>query len=239
MEELKASKVDYASIVAKGVAGAIPYAGGMVAEIIGTLIPNQRVDRIIRFLEKLDLRVARLESEPMKARLRESGTIDLMEDSFYQAARAISDERLVYLAALLAGGITDSTISYEETKRLLAILSDLNDVEVIILASHDMSRHPQRDPAFWDRHKAALEPRAPTMSSSEREMDQAAIYNSYQQHLVQLQLLKPTFRPARHGEMPEFDERTGMMKVSGYDLTWLGKLLLRRINMTPNKVQEG
>lgn len=239
MDEFKANKVDYAALVAKGVAGVIPLAGGMVAEVIGTLIPNQRVDRIIRFLEKLDLRVGRLESEAMKARLRQTETIDLMEDAFHQAARALSDERLVYLAAMLAGSITDSTISHEETKRLLAILGEINDVEVIILASHDIRRHPQRDPAFWERHKTALTPRAPTMGSSEREMDEAAIYNSYEHHLIRLQLMQPRFRSLRRGEMPEFDENTGMMKASGHELTWLGKLLLRRIDMAPSDDQQG
>ncbi len=239
MDELKSNKADYAALIAKGMAGMIPHLGGMVAEIIGTLIPNQRGDRIVRFLEMLEVRVGHLESERVKAKLRQSGTIDLIEDAFHQAARALSDERLVYLAALLAGSIADDSLSYEETKRLLAILGEINDVEVIILASHDMRRHPQRDPAFWERHKAALAPRAPTMGSSEREMDEAAIHNSYRQHLVQLQLLKPTFRSPRRGEMPEFDETTGMMKASGYDVTWLGKLLLKRIDMAENEVQQG
>lgn len=137
MGELKLNKMDYAALVAKGVAGAIPYAGGIVTEIIETLIPNQRLDRITRFLGKLDLRVGRLESEQTTARLRESETIDLFEDAVSQAARALSDERLAYLAALLGGSITDNTISHEETKRLLALLGQINDVELIILASHD------------------------------------------------------------------------------------------------------
>jgi hypothetical protein len=239
MDELKPNKVDYAALAAKGVAGAIPFAGGIVAEIIGALIPNQRVDRIVRFLEKLDTRVGRLESEPVKAKLRQSNTIDLIEDAFLQAARALSDERLVYLSVLLAGSITDDSLSYEESKRLLAILSELNDVEVIILASHEGNRLPHRNPDFWERHKAVLAPRAPTMGSSEREREDAAIHNSYRQHLVQLQLLKPTFRSPRRGEPPEFDDTTGMMKTSGYNLTVLGKLLLRRIEMAGSEVQQG
>lgn len=239
MDELKPSKSDYATLVAKGVAGAIPYAGGIVAEIIGTLIPNQRLDRIARFLGMLDLRVSRLESEQTTARLRESTTIDLFEDAVFQAARALSDERLAYLATLLGGSISDSAISHEETKRLLALLGQINDVEVIILASHDSMRDPQRDPEFWERHKAALTPRAPHMRSSERELDEAAIYNSYEHHLVQLQLLKPSFGfPPRRGEIPEFDRQTGTIKSSGIDLTWLGKLLLRRIDMAPSQTGE-
>ncbi|MDR4468847.1 MAG: hypothetical protein MRJ68_11210 [Nitrospira sp.] len=239
MDELKPNRVDYASLVAKGVAGAIPYAGGIVAEIIGVLIPNQRLDRITRFLEKLDLRIGHLESKQTTVRLRERDTIDLFEDAAFQAARALSEERLAYLASLLGGNITDSTISYEETKRLLALLGQINDVEIIILASHDIMRHPQRDPEFWERHKAALTPRAPHSGSSEREMDEASIYNSYKQHLLQLQLIKPSFGFSfRRGEMPDFDRETGTIKASGIDLTWLGKLLLRRIDMVPSQTGE-
>ncbi len=233
MDELKSNKADYAVLIAKGAVGAIPYLGGIASEIIGTLIPNQRIDRIVRLLEKLDVRLGDLESERIRDKLRQPDVIDLIEDSFHQAARALSDERLAYLAALLAGGITDDAISYEETKRLLGILGEINDVEVIILASHHTSRHPQRDPAFWQRHEAALAPRAPHSGSSEKEMDEAAIHNSYKQHLVQLQLLTPSFPSVRRGEVPEFDRATGMMKASSYDLTWLGRLLLRRIAMAP------
>jgi len=236
MDELEPNKVDYTALVAKGAAGAIPYAGGIVAEIIGTLIPNQRLDRITRFLEKLDLRVGCLESEQTTTRLRESDTIDLFEDAAFQAARALSDDRLTYLDALLGSSITDNTISHEETKRLLTLLGQINDVEVIILASHDIMRHPNRDPEFWERHKAALTPRAPTHVSSERDMDEAAIYNSYQHHLIQLQLLKPSFGfPPHRGQMPDFDLETGTIKASGFDLTQLGKLLLRRIDMAPSQ----
>ncbi len=233
MDELKSNKADYAALIAKGTVSAIPYLGGLAAEIVGTLIPNQRIDRIVRFLETLDSRVGDLESEQMKNKLRQSDVIDLVEDSFHQAARALSDERLVYLATLLAGGITDDAISYEETKRLLGILGEINDVEVIILASHHTGRHPQRDPVFWQRHEAALTPRAPHSGSSEKEMDEAAIHNSYKQHLVQLQLLTPSFPSVRRGEVPAFDHATGMMKASSYGLTWLGRLLLRRIAMAP------
>lgn len=238
MDEIKSNKADYTAIVAKGALGAIPYVGAMLAEIIGTLIPNQRMDRISRFLEKLEGRIGRLESEPVKTKLGQSNTIDLIEDAFLQAARAVSDDRLEYLSVLLAGSITDDSLSYEESKRLLAILSELNDVEVIILASYDTDRHPQRDPNFWERHKTILSPRVPTMGASERELEEAAIHKSYRQHLVQLQLLKPTFRSVRRGEQPEFDDSTGMMKTSGYDSTVFGRLLLRRIEMAKSEVPQ-
>jgi hypothetical protein len=238
MEDLKASKPDYAALIAKGTVGAIPVIGGLVAEIVGTLIPNQRMDRIARFLEKLEARVGNLESDRLKARLMQSEGIDLLEDTFLQASRALSDERLGYLSALLGSSILEDFVSYQETKRLLALLSELNDVEIVILASHHERRHPQRDPDFWERHKSALEPRSATYGSSIREIDGAAIREIYRQHLIQLQLLRPSFRTPRRGEVPEFDENTGMMKASGYRLTSLGRLLLRRIDMAGNEASD-
>lgn len=240
MENLKNNWADYAVALSKAAAAAIPQApglgrlealGGFVGEAIGMLIPNQRMDRISRFLTKLEVRVSHLEKERLKIKLTHHETIDLLEDGILQAARALSDERLVYLSALLAGNIADDSFSYQEAKRLFAILGELTDLEIIILASKDPDRHPQRDPEFWERHKTALTPRYAVHGSSQKDIDEATIYSSYRQHLAQLQLLQPTFRSTRRGELPEFDDKTGMMKASGDDLTALGSLLLKRIDM--------
>ena len=38
------------------------------------------------------------------------------------------------------------------------------------------------------------------------------------------------FKKPKRGELPEFDEKTGMVKVGGYEITSLGRLLLRSID---------
>ena len=48
-------------------------------------------------------------------------------------------------------------------------------------------------------------------------------------HLARLNLLRPGLKRPRRGEFPEFDEKTGMMKASGYRVTPLGYMLLARI----------
>ena len=49
------NKRDIAITLTKGVVGATPWVGSLVAGVIDTLIPNQRVDRIVDyFRSKLD-----------------------------------------------------------------------------------------------------------------------------------------------------------------------------------------
>lgn len=43
-------KDDIPKILAKGIFGTIPIAGPLISEIVGSLIPNQRMDRIERLL---------------------------------------------------------------------------------------------------------------------------------------------------------------------------------------------
>ena len=37
---------DIATILSKGLVGAIPFVGPLAAEIVGAIIPNQRIDRL-------------------------------------------------------------------------------------------------------------------------------------------------------------------------------------------------
>jgi hypothetical protein len=226
----KIEKKDLVAAIGKGTLGAIPVVGPLVAEVVGTLIPNYRLDRIHRLLQKLEERLARVEESVFRAKFVEPEFVDLLEDGFVQASRALTEERLDYLSAVLKQNLTDDQVSYAESKRLLGLLGELSDVEVIILASHSLANHPQRNPAFWETHKDVLTPRPAYIGAPEEQINEATIYESYRQHLVQLGLISPRFQRPKQGT-PEFDENTGMLKASGYRVTRLGQILLRRIEM--------
>ena len=55
------NKIDIAVAIGKGVVGAAPLVGPLIAEVLSVLIPNQRIDRITRLIKKLDEKVAALE----------------------------------------------------------------------------------------------------------------------------------------------------------------------------------
>lgn len=225
----KTGRTDIAVVVAKGLIGAIPIVGPLAAEVVGTLIPNQRLDRIERLLKVLEIKVRDVDHEFVKARFTEPGFIDLFEESLNQASRAISEDRVQYVASLVKNGLTAGEAKSLEHKHLLSLLGQLNDVEVILLRSH--AKHPNRDEEFRRRHENILARTPVTMTASREELDQAAIYESYYEHLVRLDLLRNNYRRIKRGELPEFDERTGTMKASGRQITPLGRLLLRVIDL--------
>jgi hypothetical protein len=234
--DTETNKTDLAVSLAKGVIGAAPIVGPLIAEAIGVLIPNQgRLDRISRLVAKLDAKVAGFNQEWLREQLKNQEFIDLLEDSFVQASRALSEERLEYLSSLLKNSLSADKFSHIESKRVLALLSELNDMEVIILASHTAENHPHRNPEFWSRHEAVLTPRSVHHGSSDRQIDEAAIYESYRQHLVQLGLLRPYFRSPRKGELPELDYTIGTMRAAGHQVSRLGDLLLLHIDLTKHE----
>jgi len=221
---------DVATIIGKGLVGAIPFVGPLVAEIVGATIPNQRIDRIALTLRLLERKIEEKDKAKVEERITSPESIDLIEDGFLQASRALSDERKEYIASLLKNGLTDDDLERFEYKKLLAILGELNDVELVHLKSHIMRRGQPDHEEFWEKHQETLKAPLVYMQSPQEDIDRNAIFQTYKTHLVGLGLLKPRFKKPRKGESPEFDEKTGMLKAQGYDITSLGRLLLRSID---------
>lgn len=237
--ELVPNATDRIASLTKGVFGAAPVVGPLAAEIIGNIIPNQRADRIVRFVQKLDERVKHLEAEALHQRTTDPQFVDIVEDAFVQAAKAVSDERLDHIANVVAHGIVAEELNHAQTKRMLWLLEQLNDAEIIMLRSRlAMTRGDcDSDAEFREKHEQVLAPDATHLGSSDEEFEEAALKTSYRQHLLDSGLLRHRFSRPRKGELPEFDDKTGMLKASGADVTRLGKMLLGYLNLIPEWYQ--
>lgn len=220
---------DRAVSLAKGGVGLIPVAGGILAELVSVVIPNQRMDRLEDYVRRLNERLSAEDEAAARERMSGPEAIDLFEDGAAQAVRALSDERKAYIASIVATGLSGDERERLEAKRLLSLLREIDDDQVIILTSH-LHRHWDDD-EFHERHAAVLEPRMAFIGSSQEEIDAETLHETSRMHLVRLGLLRPSFGKPRKGEVPEFDEKTGMLKASGYELTSLGRMLLRRIEL--------
>lgn len=229
--EISSNRYDVAALLSRGILGSIPGFGPIIAEIVGTLIPNQRMDRLDGLLTCLAARVASLESAIVDRTFREPDYVDILEDGFHQAVRALSHERLDQIAAILAYGLTHADLSRAQLKRILALFGELSDPEIVILASHLRKNSIQFNREYFDKHEAVLMPRSLSMASSRAERDEAAVQSSFRMNLVRLGLLKPRFKKPSRGELPEFDDSTGMIKSTGQDLTALGRLMLRVVGI--------
>jgi len=217
--------LDYVASAARSALEAVPFAGSLLAEIAGTVIPNQRIERIVRFAADLQKRIADLEEERVCAHLTNENFTDLVEEALRQAARSTSDERCQHIASVVATSLSADDVLFIESKHLLRLLGEINDLEVIWLRSY-LDPTMDGDEEFRSKHQEVLAPRLATMGSSQAEIDDETIQQSYKEHLEQIGLLRTRHKIDRKTGLPEFD-RDGRQKIQGYELTRLGRLLLR------------
>lgn len=234
--DLKTKREDVAAAIVRGILGAAPVFGPMLSEAITATIPNQKIDRIIAFVKELDDRLSYVEGDAVKLRIKDEEFTDLLDDALLQASRAMSPERRGYLAALLVNSITNEQLSHIEEKKLLSLLGELNDAEILTLKFYSLRSNEKR--AFAALHEDLFKPIRRTFTSPQIDLDRAALHDSYRSKLIEVGLLDLDYKRTQKGELPEFDERTGRIQARGYKVTLLGKLLLRSITETPANSQK-
>jgi len=209
----------------KGIVGLAPFVGPLAEEVVGIIIPNQRLDRLAKLVQLLEGKVEGLDRDLLKVRFLIPGFVDLFEEGLYRAARAISEDRLDQIAALLKNGLSDEGANFAQYKYILSLLSELNDVELLILQAYNVGWVGD----FVEENLAVLRPPLASFGSPRDIIENATIHDSYEPHLVRLNLLKPHFNHNSSG-LPVFDSATGMMKSQGYTITALGRLLLKYVD---------
>jgi len=231
---IEENEVDLLTTSFKGSAGMIPILGPYFAEIIGMLVPNQRVDRITTFLKLFykKFEEQNIELEILKEKMKNENFINLFDDISWQAAKSTSNERKEYLASILINGLTDDKIDEIQKNIFLNIISELNDIEILILYSH--TRTARSDEKFQKEHQETLMPPRAHLGASQDVINESILFNTYKEKLVRLNLLTKKFKKPRKGESPEFDEKTGMIKSNGFEITSIGRLFLKYIGLLRN-----
>ena len=229
---LDTAKYDYVASSAKALLGAIPFAGSLLVELAGHVIPDQRIDRITKFALALEDRLGGLEQDFVRSQLTDENFTDLLEEGLRQAARSLTDERRSYIAAIIASSLSDENVAYAESKHLLRMLGELNDSEIIWLRFYAVPVI-RGDKEYREKHDNILARPKAFIGSPQQEHDKLALQQSYKAHLERLNLLSPRFKTDTRTRQPEFDEFSGGLKLNGYSLTGLGSLLLRHLGTHP------
>lgn len=223
--ELNPKAVDYRTALYRSIASNIPFLGGLLTEVINETIPNQRLDRIQKYIESLEATIQALDPNEVDARFHEPEFIDILEESLCQAVRAVSQERIEYIASIIGKSLSNQERQYIQYKKILYILKELNDVEVLMLIGFVRTN----DKEFWDAHRNTISQPGHYMESSQRQKDKSLVQEAHRAHLINLKLLQPSFQKPKKGQLPDFDEKTGMMKIKNYNITPLGRLMIRCI----------
>jgi len=231
-ESIKVQAVDYVSSGAKAILGAVPFVGSLLTEIAGSIIPRQRVDRIADFAGRLESRISHLEQDEVRTHLDDEEFTDLVEEALRQASRSTTEDRREYLASLVAQSLTSDAIEHGESKHLMRLLGELNDLEVLWLRFFsDPTMGGDED--FRELHKDVFECKSAFIGCSGEELDDHALQESYKDHLHQLGLISRHI--SKRDGMPEFDHFSGDFKISYSDTSALGRLLLRSIGLVQAK----
>lgn len=207
-----------------------PVIGSIISELVGMLIPNQRIDRIADFVKKLDARLSGFEQAFLSQRMTSPEFVDLFEDGAFQAARTLSSIRRDAIAAFLANSLSQEELEHQRAKLLLNLLGEINDVELLLLKYYSLDLAGdgvQR--SFWEQHKDAIQVDPVFLQAPQDVVDKATLQKAYKNRLERLGLLRLKFSKPRKGESPVIDLNTGMVKAKGYQITPLGRLLVRWI----------
>ena len=228
--EIGTKNVDVIASILKSVAGVVPYAGNALSELVSYIIPNQRVDRIEKYIKVLAAKISEIDEQKLSSALQNEECIDLFEESFLHAARAISDERRSYISEIIKNGISDEEIEYSESKYVMKMIQELNDQELIWLR-YFLNPTIGSDKEFYAKHRNILEPIRAYIGSDAKTIEKAEVQKSYKEHLERMGLLNSNINLDSKTKLPEFDTFTGKPKSSYTYITPVGKMILRHIGM--------
>ncbi|MDU7785165.1 MAG: hypothetical protein E7J79_02470 [Aggregatibacter aphrophilus] len=228
-DDLDENNTDKLISLTNSILGEFP-GGSIVSGIINNLVPNQRQDRITKYIRELEKRISNLECLIGSEAKKLSKYIALFEDGLFYAFRAASEKRLEHIASIVANGLNKEQVQISQSIHLLNLLSDLNDEEIIWLRFY---LHPTLggDEEFRGKHKSTLTLARNYIGASEEEANKSAIQESYKEHLERLGLIKTKFNIDRNTNMPIYDKSSGKPKGSRY-ITHLGKMLLKEIGFS-------
>ncbi len=193
---LETTYTDRTVALIRGIVSACPLIGGIISEAVTYFIPNQKLDRITEWLRILDANLSSVagDIDRVKDRLRDEKGLDLFEESVDQAARALSDMRRKHLANMLTRSLTQEELKHAESKKLLNILRELTDEELIMLVYY--SEYSERSELGFSgsfnmirQYPEILSPPLLTKGSVQEERDKAALQESYRNTLIRFGLL--------------------------------------------------
>lgn len=206
---------DRLAAAGKGLVGWMPWIGPILAEAVGSMIPNQRLDRVESLLKSVQ---SQLSDQGYKMnRLREeSEARNLLEAAIVRASQTPWDEKIEYFANLLVSGLTADKVKQSETIHLMKLLEEINDIQLLILRSN-LGTPPEQD-AFVKQHPEVFKVKRDYFGGDPQEREEATIFNSYKQDLERLGLLR--LANTQHA---------GRSTV--YELAPLGRTLLKRTGL--------
>jgi hypothetical protein len=239
---LGANRSDRIASGLRALANMAPLIGGALAEIVTEIVPAQRIERIETYLIMLVEELTRVTGQQEQTaatveklladKIREPANVDLIEDGARLASRALSKQRLAYISKCVASGLLDDERDRIRHKRILSIIEELDDEEILVLDAYG-----SRGSRKFDRFR----PPPPVIGASASVRESNALFDAIIAKLKRLSLV--TFKErtkvvelpqavSGRGEKLRIPDIDAFGKPTGHrDITHLGRLVLESIGL--------
>lgn len=213
---------DVTAMAVRGGLGAIPIAGPALAEIVGAIIPEQRMDRISAYLEILQNHLPETFLEELKS-IPEK--LAFLEDGMMSAGLTPYTDRLERISYAVVNGLKKEEFEADHQGIILRIAAELNRAEAIILGYYGQTGGDLITIAQADAYKKKFAEIWPSYPSSKfkgerptdaefsehgRQMEQykktETMREGYIQHLTSLNLIEDERKTPL---FPDVGRRTG------------------------------
>lgn len=221
-DDLGIKAIDQIVASAAGIAGAIPIIGPTMSELLFTTVPGLRQQRIVDYARLLEIRLTSLEKEVREKLLNIEANLDLLETGTWASAKAISSDRIEYIANLVSNGLGLEETDVIRNKRLLTLLDQVDDDAFVLLKAYgDSYASGTRD--AWENVKR---PAPVHMGSGQKSVDENNLYQAGKAQLVRIGLLSEQL--VLKDKMPVMDPPKKAFKTR-IKISSLGRLLLRQV----------
>lgn len=194
INHLGTNATDITTSILKSTVGVIPLFGPAAQELLGVIIPNQRLDRVVAFVTRLSDSFDELKDNfnQFNEKIRGPVYSSIFYKACAQAADATTDERIDYIKNLFSRCLKSEEIEAEHYEALLSLIGRMSDMELRWLKFYQLLTYGHVEEAKSFRHNVLaggfLKPNVHGgMSNAERDAEtMKAIYSS---NLVSLGLL--------------------------------------------------
>ncbi|HPE14946.1 MAG TPA: hypothetical protein PLT65_03845 [Bacilli bacterium] len=226
-KNLKTNKMDIVVSATSATLGLIPYVGGFLSEIIQNVIPNQRQDRIVKFITSLneELEQMKISQEELKEKYLNLRYCNFTYSCFRYVCNEVYDEKINYYKHLLLDAISKDESNLIHLERILNILSKLDYYEIQYLRFYS------------DCNLGGTE----IMNDVVNKIGFNILQPSYYMGMQQDKMDEETYKQITLNNLCNEGLLAREIKISGrterysYKITTLGRLILRKIGAENNE----
>lgn len=238
LPEIKQRAIDYVVSTSKAGLNLIPIIGSFLAEITSSIIPNQRIDRVVKYLQILRRKLENIDEVQKKLLETDKDLNLLFEKSIIFSAQTTSQNKYEYYSEFIINSLINKDVDVIKKERMIDILSNLNEIEILFIIFYCKNSRRPMGSNFFKKYRNILYPHPQTMDQPIELRANNTFQEHYLTNLERYDLLEFRININSKTKLPEWDQFNNRFKRSFENLTAMGLLLAKFIGAYHTKWDE-